>query len=245
MPPMHDVRREFGSIPARLVWAGADASAAGRRGALLFTHGFGVGIDIQTAELHSIANAGYLAVGFDAVGHGARRWPDFDERFAGGALANPEQLFGAVRDTAAEVPAFVDALIDEELATPERIGMAGISMGGFATYRARVVEPRLSLLMPILASPVWTAHVDESPQHFQERFFPAALLSQTAALDESVPANQAADFAKALVPLYGAAPDRLRHVEHAGESHFMSEAAWGELWANVLEWLALHWPTSP
>ena len=35
------------------------------------------------------------------------------------------------------------------------VGMAGISMGGFVAYRARVVEPRLSLLLPILSSPVW------------------------------------------------------------------------------------------
>jgi dienelactone hydrolase len=242
MTHIHDERLSLGPAPVRMVWTGDEAAAAGHRGALLFVHGLGVDIGIQTPELHAIANAGYLAVGLDAVGHGARRWPDFDARFGTTDESKAHTMFGLVRDTAAEVPAIVDALIAEGLASPERVGMGGISMGGYVTYRARVVEPRLSLLLPILASPVWPVLDDDSPHRHADRFFPAALLSQTAADDEVVPAHEGAAFAAELEPFYAERPERLRHVEHAGERHMVSPDGWRRLWDEAMGWLATHWP---
>jgi dienelactone hydrolase len=244
MTDLHDIRREVGPAPARLVWTGDDAARAGHRGALLFVHGFGVDIDIQTLELHAVARAGYLAVGLDAIGHGARRWPDFQERFGTTSREHAQTFYSLVRDTAAEVPAVIDALLAEGLAAGERVGMGGISMGGYVTYRARVVEPRLSVLLPILASPVWPVLEDDSPHRHAARFPPVAMLSQNAADDEMVKADQAAAFAAELRELYADQPDRLRHIEHAGERHLMSEEGWHRLWGNVMDWLASAWPTA-
>ena len=242
MSALNDIRRTVGPAPARLVWSGSDPEQAGARGALLFVHGLGVDIGIQTQELHAIARAGFLAVGLDALGHGVRRWPDFDARFGAEPAARERVMFELVRDTADEVPAIVDALLDEGLCTPKRVGMGGISMGGFVTYRARVVEPRLSVLLPILASPMWPVFEELSPHAHIEKFFPAALLSQTAADDEVVVAAQGADFAAALHPRYAARPELLRHVEFDGERHAMSEEAWNRLWGNLMQWLADVWP---
>lgn len=242
MAELHDIRRQVGPAPARLVWEGDDPGVAGRNGALLFVHGFGVDIDVQTPELHALARAGYLAVGLDAVGHGARRWPDFFERFGSTGREHARAFFPLVRDSAAEIPAVVDAVLEERLASPDRVGMAGISMGGYVAYRARVVEPRLSVLLPILASPVWPLLEEDSPHRHAGRFFPVALLSQTAADDEVVKAGEAAAFVESLRDAYAQRPERLRHVEHAGERHLMSEDGWRALWGNVMEWLAAAWP---
>jgi dienelactone hydrolase len=242
MTLVHDVRLPLGPAPARLVWLGDDPAAAGRRGALLFLHGFGVDIGIQTTELHTLAAAGYLAVGLDAVGHGARRWLDWDERFTDAPLPRRQTMFAVIRDTADEVPAVLDHLLHDGLATVDRVGIGGISMGGYVAYRARVVDDRLSLVLPILASPTWDALEALSPDRFADRFYPATLLSQTAADDEAVDAGQAARFAERLRPLYAASPASLAHIEHPGERHHMSEAGWQRVWGNVLSRLAHAWP---
>ena len=51
--------------------------------AVLWYHGFTADRNASRPELEALARAGLLAVGIDAVGHGARRLPDFDHYFAG------------------------------------------------------------------------------------------------------------------------------------------------------------------
>jgi cephalosporin-C deacetylase-like acetyl esterase len=51
--------------------------------AVLWYHGFTADRNASRPELETLAKVGFLAVGVDAVGHGARWLPDFDERFAG------------------------------------------------------------------------------------------------------------------------------------------------------------------
>jgi len=119
------------SAPALMVRC-SDAHATNERGTILFYHGFGANKESYLTTLAVLADAGFLAVGIDAVGHGARRSPDFDDAIA--ALPPGPQLeaafLGMVRDTAREVPAVIDALADRGLAASGRIGVAGWSMGG-------------------------------------------------------------------------------------------------------------------
>jgi hypothetical protein len=51
--------------------------------AVLWFHGFTADRNASRSELEALARAGLLAVGLDAVGHGARRLPDFDRHFSG------------------------------------------------------------------------------------------------------------------------------------------------------------------
>jgi dienelactone hydrolase len=240
-PPLHDERRTLGPTPVRLVWTGDDMRAAAHRGVLIFGHGFSVDIGVQTQELAAIAGAGYLAVGLDAVGHGARRWPDFDARFAGDEVRRARAMFEVVRETAAEVPAVLDALLAEGRGRPERLGIGGISMGGYAAYRACVVDDRLSVLLPILAAPRWPLPDHDSPHHHLERFTSLRLLSQTAGDDEVVDVGSAAAFVEQLRTATGS-DGQHRHIEHAGERHHMSEAGWHRLWGNVMAFLDEVWP---
>ena len=83
---------------------------------LLWFHGLGVDKDTHRAELQLLAEAGFLAVGIDAVGHGARRLPNLQELID----APREQAFATAVDlatkTAAEVPAIIEVLISENVA---------------------------------------------------------------------------------------------------------------------------------
>ncbi len=56
--------------------------AHAHRGTILFYHGLSVGIADQTRELHSLAREGFVVIGVDNVGHGERRYADFEVRFS-------------------------------------------------------------------------------------------------------------------------------------------------------------------
>ncbi|MAE71623.1 MAG: hypothetical protein CME06_14290 [Gemmatimonadetes bacterium] len=227
---MIDRRTRIGEIPLRLIHGGSE------RGTILVYHGFGAESAAQTKELLSLAGAGFLAVGVDAVGHGARRFSDFEARFGGGEGRREDPFLEVVTRTAAEVPSLIDALIETEGASPDRIGIVGISMGGYIAYAAALSETRISAMTPVLASPEWPGSFAESPHRHLDRFPPIALLSQTAALDDNVPPEGARRFHERLEPRYASHPDRLRYLEFPNCRHFMPDAEWTRLWANVVHW---------
>ncbi len=81
-----------------------------------------------------------MVIGVDNVGHGERRYADFEARFS---HDNPEFytcFFDAVEETLKEIPRIVDAAIAEGLAPGSRFGVCGISMGGFIAYGAPLVD---------------------------------------------------------------------------------------------------------
>jgi hypothetical protein len=75
-----------------------------------------------------------------------------------------------------------------------------------------------------------------SPHEQPGRFFPTALLVQTAGADATVPPAAAREFCEELIPYYRSAPERLRYVEHPGESHLFSPDGWDRAWTEVLAW---------
>jgi len=229
--------RDIEGVPALLACT-TSFEAAARRGTILFYHGLAASKETGTKELASLAEEGFLAVALDNVGHGARRWPDFDARFASSSPDLERTFVEAVGATAAEVPHVVDRLLAEGLALPGGLGIAGISMGGFIAYRALLEEPRISVATPILGSPRWKLADDRSPHLHPDEFYPRAILSQNAGADRSVPPADARAFHEVLARHYDGAPTRQRYVEFAGAGHFMPEDDWSSLWQNVLEWFS-------
>ena len=184
--------------------------------------------------MRSLAENGYLAIGVDNVGHGERRYADFDQRFA---ATNPdcEQNFcRAVSETVDEIPRIIDWLIGRDFLVEGQLALAGISMGGHIAYAAPTVDRRVQVLTPILGSPNWSH--PHSPHQYPQRFYPVALLSQNAGADRNVPPQFARDFHQDLRPYYVDAPARLAYVEFPDVGHFMPDQDWQKLWQNVLDW---------
>lgn len=233
----HDQRLEIAGAPCRVVHEG-DPSEAGSRGTVLFYHGLGAEIAGQTKELLSLAAAGFLVVGVDAVGHGVRRWSDFGERFSHPRSEVEDTFREVVRASVAEIPGLLDALIERGWSRPERFGIGGISMGGILTYLAIPREPRLRVATPILGSPRWMDNAPDSPHLHPEAFPPVALLSQTGGADRNVPPEPAREFHQDLAPRYRerGQEHRLGYVEWEGCEHFFPEREWELLWANVVAW---------
>jgi alpha-beta hydrolase superfamily lysophospholipase len=238
---LHDERAWIAGVPVRLVHQG-NPWKAGDQGTILFAHGLGAEIAGQTKELYSLAEAGFLVVGMDAPGHGVRRWPDFEERFDSPRAEQEETFLTVLREGAEEIPRLLDQLIQRDWSREDRLGMGGISMGGFLAYYLLPREPRIRVLTPILGSPRWDHPDPESPHLSPGAFPPVAVLSQNAGADHNVPPGPARDFHERLRPLYQQAgmADRERYVEFPDCQHFMPEKEWNRLWGNVVEWYLRH-----
>jgi hypothetical protein len=229
---LRELATRLAEVPALLVFTGPDPAGTAR-GTVLLLHGLGGSKEVQHIEAHSLANQGYLAVVLDAFGHGARRYPDFEHRFA------PERAersyYEVVRRSAQELPAVIDDLHRRALARPGSLGACGISMGGAILFGAVAAGCALDAAAAIVASPRWL-HGPDSPHERLDRFFPTPLLLQTGGADTVVPPAHARDLHAALLPRYARAPDRLRYLEHAGEPHTFSAPAWTRTWDEVLAW---------
>jgi alpha-beta hydrolase superfamily lysophospholipase len=71
--------RAVGGVPLLLAFPPAGDAP---HPVVFWFHGFGVDKETHRKELEQLARAGFLAVGVDAAGHGARRLPDLDARQA-------------------------------------------------------------------------------------------------------------------------------------------------------------------
>jgi uncharacterized protein len=219
--PLLLARREDAAPPLRMV---------------LWFHGFGVDKETHRKELAQLAEAGFLAVGMDAAGHGARRLPDLAERQAAPREQALRTMVGLVARTADDVPAVVRALAAEGLADAGSVAAAGVSMGGYVVYQAAVVEPSLRAAVSLLGSPQWPD--GDGPHRDLPALARTALLSITAERDENVPPDAARALHRRLDEAHPQA--RHRYVELPGAVHLMSEAHWNAAMDETLHWLALH-----
>ncbi|HEX7239208.1 MAG TPA: alpha/beta fold hydrolase [Longimicrobiaceae bacterium] len=227
-------RRAAGGVPLLL------ARPEGREGplpAVLWLHGFGVDKETHRPELERLARAGFLAVGVDAAGHGERRLPDLDARIDAPREEALRTMLELASATADDVPGVLRALVRDGVADPARLAVAGISMGGYAVYRAVVVEPALRAAVALLGSPEWPR--PDSPHLHVDALRRAALLSVTAERDENVPPDAARRLHRVLAAGHPD-PGRQRYVELPGAEHLMSEEHWRAAMDETLAWLNLH-----
>jgi len=185
---MKSLRLMLASAPALMLFRESPQDSA-RHGTILLYHGFGASKESCIPVLSRFASGGFLAVGIDGVGHGERRYVDFDARFPPlvphlkGNVQLEAAFLEVVRATVREVPATLDALLHQHWAYPEQIGITGLSFGGFVSYAAVVADSRIQAAAPVIGSPEWKLPWPDSPHLHPDRFYPTALLSQTAGLD--------------------------------------------------------------
>ena len=252
MPHPHPVsvpptRHVLAGVPVLLARPASALDRPGPPPIALWSHGYRAQAADNAAELTALAADGFIAVGVDAVGHGARRGEDLSARAArtpGGALAVMLALADA---TVAELPALVAALGADGLGDPGRVGIVGVSMGGFLAYRAVGRVPGVRAVAAVLGSPDWDrpgAPDPESPHRHPARFHDVALLSVTAERDANVPPDAARRLHAALTAA-GAGPERARYVELPGAEHLVGARDWDRAMAEARRWLRVHlrpWP---
>ena len=217
-----------------------DPAGPAPRGSLLCYHGFTSSTEVWLHDLERFARDGFTVVGVDGVGHGRRRRPALERRFADPSTKE-EALIDVVRATSAETPALLDALMREGIVREERVGAFGVSMGGFIVYAAVVREPRIAAAVSLLGSPDWWMHPSpDSPHHHIDAFDRVRLLSLTAGRDEAVPAVHAAAFHERLVRRFDERATRFRHIDYPASDHFMEPDDWERAIGESLGWFGRH-----
>lgn len=231
---------QIAGIPLLAVADCQPEEAATRAGCIIVVHGLGGDKRVQIPELERLARAGFLALGIDAAGHGARRWDDFEELFRTDDAVAARAFQVVVRETTADVTTLVTAALGRGWAVPGQVGLAGVSLGGYVAYGAAVAERRLGAVVAILGSPDWGAGMPGSPHLVPERFFPVPLLSVVAKRDEVVPPAACRALHASLGPRYAPAPERLRLVERADSGHEMTPQDWEATWRDAVAWFTRH-----
>jgi len=231
---MKEKKVKLSNAPTLLTFK-ESAAKAGSKGTILFYHGLKAKKEGNRKEYESLAEKGFLVAGIDNVGHGERAYPDFDSMAK--SWGEFEVFFSQmVRECALEIPRLIDNLIESYGIDSNKIGVCGISMGGYIAYSAILSDSRIKVATPILGSPTSKSNLVENPKNFPEKFYPTALLSQNAGQDTSVNPKFAREFHKKLRPYYEKAPERLKYIEYPDSGHFMVEKDWDELWENVVNW---------
>lgn len=229
---LREEKLTLGGVPSLATFADS-AERAAERGTVLILHGLTASKEAQHLDSRSLAERGYLAIAIDAVGHGDRRYPDFDARFS--ALRGERSFYEVVARTVAEVPGVIDALASRGWAHPGRLGAVGISMGGFILFGAVVARCRLDAVVTIVASPRYKPD-DTSPHRALDRFFPTPLLMVTGSADEVVEPGAARQLAEDLRPAYASAPERLSYLELLNEGHMFTKDGWDRGWGATCGW---------
>jgi pimeloyl-ACP methyl ester carboxylesterase len=228
-----------------------------RKPLVILSHGFRGNKESWRPHLQSLAEQGYYAVALDNRSHGERTEPDFASQVFRGERLKVHEVRRLIKETAEDVSRLIDHFVLAEEVDPQRIGMAGVSMGGFTTFRALVIEDRITVAAPIIASPYWDdipqgvpiAEEAEdrqalerisrecSPALFPERFPPRPLLIQIGGEDGHYDGARVIAFAEQLRGYYRPADaDRVALVVHKGVGHELTP----DMWANALGWFGKH-----
>lgn len=224
-------------VPVLLASPHAHQSQHATHPLVLWFHGFRADALAHAAELERCAALGFLAVGVDAVGHGARVHHDLRDRIArspGGALPVVLDLADATRR---ELPALTHELVQYHGADAARMSAVGISMGAFLVYRAIALGSPFRAAVALLGSPGWSG--SSSAGLPLDPFRLVRLLSITAEHDASVPPAKVEQLHSALQEQFGSHVTHRHHVLQ-GAGHLTSAHEWQDAMTRTLEWLQKH-----
>ncbi len=195
---------------------------------VLWFHGFRADALAHAQQLERCSDAGFLAVGVDAIGHGARR----DEQLSARVAESDGHVMQIMREqialTIVELPALVEALVRDFGADRTRVSVVGTSMGAFLAYELLASSFSVHAAVALLGSPM---HVSfDALVHACDR---TALLSITAEHD----VNVSPDAALALHARLG---DDARHHILRGSGHLTSREHWHEAMELTFVFLDRH-----
>lgn len=173
----------------------ANAGSGERFPGMVLVHGGGSGTAFPEWATQW-AERGYVAISMDLAGRG----PDRQRLPDGGPDDSGKEKFDAIRDDPKDVWSYhavanvlraVTALSRMPQVDPERIGMMGVSWGGYVTCIAASIDPRIRVAVPVYGcgflnvSSEWTGVFElmgeVHTQRWISHFDPAIYLSQAKA----------------------------------------------------------------
>jgi pimeloyl-ACP methyl ester carboxylesterase len=227
-----------------------------RKPLVLISHGFTRSKEdfVDKGYLQELAMKGYYAVAIDNRLHGDRLGPDFKSvvinQFGKVDLI---ALRKAMKETAEDVTLLIDELSLLEEVDKDNIAMIGVSMGGFVTHRAVVIDSRIKVGIPIISSPYWddipgdvTTQMNEEnrdklikisedyqPANHKGNYAPTALLMLVGDMDMHYNLHKIQSFYVTLKGYYSTCPENLNLIIYPDTMHEFKQ----EMWEQALQWL--------
>jgi len=207
-----------------------------------------------------VADAGFLAVAVDARMHGER----IDVAFCNKTSENFARTFySVVSETAADLSQAVDYLVERPDVDPNRVGLMGVSMGGFVSLIATQLEKRVKVVASVLGAGDFevfgervssqkvlpydqklAGHLDEETEKLirncdplgnLEKFPPTTLLLMGGSTDPLIPKEGIVQLHEGLKPLYASSPGNLK-LSMYDVGHEYTQ----EMEAEVVQWFTEH-----
>jgi uncharacterized protein len=245
---MNIEERALGDIPVLVGYAAQSTSAP----LLILSHGFTRSKEDWRERIPQLVDRGFFVAALDNRGHGNRGRPDFLARASRQGKWDLLEIRRMILETAEDIRMVVDGLLERERIDGSRIGLAGVSMGAFASLKAAVLDARIRAVVSNIGSPYWDDIFSDSleefdparrdalrnfaeenqPASFPDRFFPRAILFQTGGHDPHLDSARVGRFCRVLEEAYAAAPEKLDWMEFPDAGHdFLPE-----MWENTLQW---------
>ena len=223
---------------------------------VILSHAFQSSKEFWQDKMLSLAKAGYYAVALDNRGHGERKGPDFKAQVFEKDGFNLYEVRRLIKETADDIPILIDHFSTHENVDAERIGMIGVSMGGFITFRALVIDDRIRVAAPVIASPYFDEKprdvplvnrpeinraLDDysqkfSPAYYPDQFYPLAILIQVGGQDKHLAADRVRQFYESLISRYDQRPAKLKFIQEDSTGHEFT----APMWHNATKWFNKH-----
>ena len=208
---------------------------------VIVLHGLGGSKERMLPSLYEFARTGCRAVALDVRLHGER--PDAEAR----EVRLGQDYFGTTADmiegTARDVPRLLDHFDVPQAA------IHGVSLGGYITFAALILEPRLNVASVAMGSPDWVGPLQRfglGPGHpaydraihlnpldlLPPSLPPRPLLMLHGTADEVVSPDGVIALEQRLRPLYAAHPERLALELYPGHGHSYSD----DMLRRSVEW---------
>lgn len=206
----------------------------------------------QAKYLDQLAELGYVAIAYDLYQHGERRVEPQEAMIARVGSNRRKYFWEILGRTAEDMLRVVDWAV-EKFEINGNIVVGGVSMGGDIALTAAAIDPRISGVCSVIATPEWlrTGAAEEQGEpdtwtaQLYERLNPAShpeayasrqvtIHFENAACDPFVPPHAARAFLDELRPMYGEAAGRLTLYETPDLDHQYIES----MWQHSLQWFA-------
>lgn len=120
----------------------------------------------RTGIISKLYENEFCVVTFDSVNHGTR--DGAEELLAKEGIEQEKQLFEIVEKSAVELDEILKFIKKSKIGKCDRIGITGISMGGFIIFRAIGLTNEISAAVPMVASPYFHKFAEERLKKIDE-----------------------------------------------------------------------------
>lgn len=183
-----------------------------------------------------LSSHGVFSVCVDALWHGRRSDGHLDEYLQ--PAVYKENYLHLLLTMADDMSALLDHFAQDPRTDISRVGITGISQGGYVSFMTITKDPRITVAAPIIGSPdltdkygnsldfdtlapaVQAAVKQHNPLYHFEKMYPTALFIQCGDEDDIVPVTGPRRLNEKIKDLYKSHPDDYRYVEYAGYGHY-------------------------